>query len=93
MVHRLQSADRSRQGLEQVASVLTMLARQHEALEAETATMAPTLPNADGFAETCVGALTESVSLGDWRRRLIDALHGRAPGPRYINTADDEELF
>jgi hypothetical protein len=93
VVHRLQSADRSRQGLEQVASVLTMLTRQHEALEAETIALAHSLPTADGFTETCIGALTQSVSLGDWRRRLIDALHGRDPGPRAINTADDEELF
>ena len=93
VVHRLQAADRSRQGLEQVASVLSALTHEHEGLELATARLADDLPNADPFAETCIAALTECVSLGDWRRRLNEALHGRDPGPAILNTGDDEELF
>jgi hypothetical protein len=32
------------------------------------------------------------VSLADWRRRLVDALHGREPSAP-ADTGGDEELF
>lgn len=91
IVHKLQSADRSRQGLEQVASVLTTLRRQHAELEHTTRLCAET-PAALETMETWIAALSDNVSLADWRRRLIDALHGRQSSPAPANE-DEIELF
>jgi hypothetical protein len=92
VVHKLQAADRSRQGLEQVASVLTTLKSQHAALMAETQGAA-SIPDAgrvlDGWAEE----LAAGVNLADWRRRLVDALHGREPSPPPPPEDGDDELF
>lgn len=91
VVHRLQAADRSRQGLEQVASVLTTLRRQHEELEAQTRHCAHA-PMGDTVTAQWIEALSQNVSLADWRRRLIDALNGRTP--ECARVAEDEmELF
>lgn len=91
VVHRLQAADRSRQGLEQVASVLTTLRRQHEELENKTRQCAPSHMDGTVTAQW-IEALGQNVSLADWRRRLIDALNGRTPecGRR---AEDEMELF
>lgn len=91
IVHRLQSADRSRQGLEQVASVLTTLRSQHAELELITRRCAET-PAAVDSLETWIEALSGNVSLADWRRRLVDALHGRQARPAQ-EAQDDMELF
>lgn len=91
IVHRLQSADRSRQGLEQVASVLTTLRRQHALLEAATrrsAQAAAVHEAVNGW----IADLSENVTLADWRRRFVDALHGR-PSERPTVIDDEMELF
>ncbi|MGE5503595.1 MAG: hypothetical protein ACM31L_04145 [Actinomycetota bacterium] len=93
VVHKLQAADRSRQGLEQVASVLSTLTRQHAELAADTTALGLSLPNIDPFTDVAVTALSECVSLADWRRRLVDALHGREPEHRDDSTDGDDELF
>ncbi|MGE4279532.1 MAG: hypothetical protein AB7G62_08095 [Magnetospirillum sp.] len=91
IVHKLQSADRSRQGLEQVASVLTTLRRQHAELE-QTTRLCAEPPPALETMEIWIEALSDNVSLADWRRRLIDALHGRQSNP--VPSSEDEiELF
>lgn len=91
VVHRLQAADRSRQGLEQVASVLTTLRRQHEELEAQTRHCAHA-PTGDTVTAQWIEALSQNVTLADWRRRLIDALNGRTS--ECVRVAEDEmELF
>lgn len=94
VVHRLQAADRSRQGLEQVASVLVTLRR----LEAELVQAAgdhPPLPDVANTSAQWIEQLGACVSLGDWRKRFNEALHGRDPGPRNPEpSADmDDELF
>ncbi|MDA8231630.1 MAG: hypothetical protein M0006_09855 [Magnetospirillum sp.] len=91
VVQRLQAADRSRQGLEQVASVLTTLKRQHAELVAITSA-AIEQPGIEGLIEDWIGDLAANVSLTDWRRRLDDALRGRdsAPPPP---AGEDDELF
>ncbi|MBR9970667.1 hypothetical protein [Magnetospirillum sulfuroxidans] len=91
VVQRLQAADRSRQGLEQVASVLTTLRRQHAALEEATQRHAQP-PAVDDAVEQWIAALSENVSLADWRRRLIDALYGRESKTTIV-VDDDIELF
>lgn len=91
VVHRLQTADRSRQGLEQVASVLTTLTRQHHDLVTETLAVAAALPEAEGAVEAWIAAMSGDVSLTDWRRRLDDALHGREPSA--AAPVCDDELF
>lgn len=93
VVQRLQAADRSRQGLEQVASVLTTLQRQHAELEALTRQTAQP-PSVDEAVSLWIEALSANVTLADWRRRLIDVLHGRIPAPEDKSTEDDGmELF
>ncbi|MDO8608624.1 MAG: hypothetical protein Q7R40_18990 [Phaeospirillum sp.] len=94
VVHRLQAADRSRQGLEQVASVLQTLRR----LEAELVQAGgnhPPLPDVDKTANLWIEQLGECVSLGDWRKRFNEALQGRDPGPRNPEPSVDidDELF
>ncbi|CAA7618782.1 hypothetical protein [Magnetospirillum sp. SS-4] len=94
VVHRLQAADRSRQGLEQVASVLETLRR----LEAELAERGGgdlALPDVTPTATEWIDQLGECVTLADWRKRFNEALHGRDPGPRNPAPADDgdDELF
>lgn len=91
VVHRLQAADRSRQGLEQVASVLTTLRRQHAELENITHRSAQP-PAVDAAMEQWINALSENVTLADWRRRLVDALYGRVSETK-ITVEDDIELF
>jgi hypothetical protein len=91
VVHKLQAADRSRQGLEQVASVLEMLCRQHAELVQATCRHQP-LPEVGGITEAWIEALGGCVSLSDWRRRLNDALHGREPVAAEA-VVHDEELF
>ena len=91
VVERLQAADRSRQGLEQVASVLNTLKRQHSDLVAATHAVAD-LPEVETMIEEWVGSLSANVNLADWRRRLDDALHGRAPTAAIVG-GDDDELF
>jgi hypothetical protein len=90
VVHRLQAADRSRQGLEQVASVLTTLKTQHEALVTATRATA-NLPDVETMLNDWIGALTTNVAMADWRHRLDDALHGRPPSA--AAQGGDEELF
>ncbi len=91
VVHKLQAADRSRQGLEQVASVLTTLKAQHAAL-AEATRAIGSVAETDVMIEDWIGPLAANVSLADWRRRLVDALHGREPSAP-AQAGDDEELF
>lgn len=94
IIERLQSADRSRQGLEQVASVLYTLRRQHAELEALTQGQAqPALPAAQ--PEAWIEALAADITLSDWRRRLIEALNGRMPNASAppASHGDDIELF
>jgi len=94
VVHRLQAADRSRQGLEQVASVLETLRR----LEAELVKAGgdhPPQPDIGDITTRWIDQLGQCVSLSDWRRRFNEALHGRDPGPRSPEPAADinDELF
>jgi len=91
VVERLQAADRSRQGLEQVASVLNTLKTQHANLVTATHAVAD-LPEVEAMIEQWIGALAGTVNLADWRRRLNDALHGRAPSAAII-CEDEDELF
>lgn len=94
VIQRLQSADRSRQGLEQVASVLETFRRLEAELVAETQRHPP-LPPIHVVIETWSQQLSESVTLSDWRRRFAAALDGRDPGPRNPAPTEtcDEELF
>lgn len=94
VVHRLQAADRSRQGLEQVASVLETL-RRLEADLVRAGSNHPPLPDVADTATQWIAQLGECVSLGDWRKRFNEALQGRDPGPRNPEpSADiDDELF
>jgi len=91
VVERLQATDRSRQGLEQVASVLTTLRSQHAKLVEATHAIAD-LPEVELMIGEWVTALSGNVNLADWRRRLDDALHGRAPSAAIVAT-DEDELF
>ncbi|SEH35508.1 hypothetical protein [Magnetospirillum fulvum] len=94
VIQSLQSADRSRQGLEQVASVLETFRRLEAELVEETQRHPP-LPPIQVVMETWSRQLSESVTLSDWRRRFAAALDGRDPGPRNPAPAEtcDEELF
>jgi hypothetical protein len=92
VVRRLQSADRSRQGLEQVASVLETLSRLHSELVEATCRHHP-LPAVDGITTEWINALGGCVTISDWRRRFNDALHGRDPGPRGGQGDEADELF
>ena len=94
VVHRLQAADRSRQGLEQVASVLETL-RRLEAELVDAGSSQPPMPNVGEVTTQWIAQLGDCVSLGDWRKRFNEALHGRDPGPRVPEpSADiDDELF
>jgi len=95
VVHRLQAADRSRQGLEQVASVLEKLRAMEAELAAETRRHPP-LPPMTEITTQWIDQLGQCVTLGDWRKRFNEVLHGRDPGPRYpeTNSSDeDDELF
>jgi len=91
VVQQLQAADRSRQGLEQVASVLQTLRAQHADLVEATRDMAHVPPN-EVMLNAWIDSLAGTVSLADWRRRLVDALHGREPTPAAV-VEDDDELF
>lgn len=90
VVQQLQAADRSRQGLEQVASVLQTLQGQHAALVNATQETAH-VPGTDVMLTAWIESLGANVSLADWRRRLMDALHGREPSPPAPIV--DDELF
>lgn len=90
VVHRLQAADRSRQGLEQIATVLGTLQQQHAALVAATRAAAD-LPDVEVMIEDWIAVLCDTVTLTDWRRRLDDALHGRPPSA--AADCGDDELF
>lgn len=91
VVEQLQAADRSRQGLEQVASVLTTLQLQHAELVEATRTAAEP-PDIETMLSAWIDALANNVSLADWRRRLVDALHGREPS-RAVEESEDELFF
>jgi len=91
VVERLQAADRSRQGLEQVASVLNTLRAQHADLVEATHAVAD-LPDVDTMVEEWIYSLSRDLSLADWRRRLDDALRGRPP-TKAPPVAVDDELF
>lgn len=78
VVHKLQSADRSRQGLEQVASVLNTLKVQHTELVAATSHVGG-ITDPEAMLPEWIDAIAGNVSLADWRRRLVDALNGREP--------------
>jgi hypothetical protein len=91
VVQKLQAADRSRQGLEQVASVLTTLKKLHAELVLKTQETAH-VPDTESMLNGWVDSLSGNVSLADWRRRLIDALHGREPVPAAAG-GDEDELF
>jgi hypothetical protein len=94
VIHSLQSADRSRQGLEQVAAVLETLRRLEAELTEETRSYPP-LPPVDEVVARWSRQLDECVTLSDWRRRFAAVLAGRDPGPRTQAASDscDEELF
>lgn len=92
VVQKLQAADRSRQDLEQVATVLTALRQQHAELVGESRDFAGRLhpgPELDLWIE----ALAGNVCLADWRRRLVDALHGRKPVHAPMGTSDDDDML
>lgn len=91
VVQKLQAADRSRQGLEQVASVLQTLRFQHAELVGATRDTAH-VPETEAMLTAWIEAMAANVSLADWRRRLIDALHGREPTPA-APIEDEDELF
>ncbi|MCR6631792.1 MAG: hypothetical protein NVV74_18070 [Magnetospirillum sp.] len=91
VVQKLQSADRSRQGLEQVASVLQTLRQQHAELIESTRATAH-VPETEAMLGAWIDAMAANVSLADWRRRLVDALHGREPAPP-ADIGEDDELF
>ncbi|HLO77262.1 MAG TPA: hypothetical protein VK196_12480 [Magnetospirillum sp.] len=92
VVQKLQAADRSRQGLEQVASVLQTLQLQHADLVNATRETAH-VPETDAMLSSWIDAMAANVNLADWRRRLVDALHGREPSPAAAATEEDDELF
>ncbi|MGE5547417.1 MAG: hypothetical protein ACM33T_11000 [Solirubrobacterales bacterium] len=89
VVHKLQAADRSRQGLEQVASVLTTLKAQHASLLEATRAMAA-IPDMEAMLSGWIDEMSGNVNLADWRRRLVDALHGRETAPPPPDDGDDE---
>ena len=91
VVHKLQAADRSRQGLEQVASVLTTLKAQHAEL-AEMTRATGSEADLDATLGHWIEPLSATVNLADWRRRLEDALHGREPSAP-ADIGGDDELF
>jgi hypothetical protein len=92
VVQKLQAADRSRQGLEQVASVLTTLRQQHaELLNATRATAH--VPETEAMLSGWIESMAANVTLADWRRRLIDALHGRESEPAAPEQDDDDVFF
>lgn len=91
VVQKLQAADRSRQGLEQVASVLQTLRLQHAVLVDATRETAH-VPETEAMLTDWIESMAANVTLADWRRRLVDALHGRAPQPA-APADDDDELF
>ncbi len=91
VVQKLQAADRSRQGLEQVASVLQTLRGQHAELVQSTRDTAH-VPDTESMLNDWIEAMGGNVTLADWRRRLMDALHGRPPAPA-APAQDDDELF
>ena len=90
VVQKLQAADRSRQGLEQVASVLTTLKDLHAGLIQATREAAH-VPDTESMLNGWIDSLASNVSLADWRRRLVDALHGREPAP--AAECGEDELF
>jgi hypothetical protein len=91
VVQKLQAADRSRQGLEQVASVLQTLRHQHAELVGATRETAH-VPETEAMLTDWIESMAANVNLADWRRRLVDALHGREPQPP-AEIDGDEELF
>lgn len=91
VVQKLQAADRSRQGLEQVASVLQTLRGQHAELVQSTRDTAH-VPDTERMLNDWIESMAANVNLADWRRRLIDALHGRPPAPA-AEPEDEDELF
>lgn len=91
VVQKLQAADRSRQGLEQVASVLQTLRFQHAELVDATRATAH-VPETETMLDAWIESMASNVSLADWRRRLVDALHGRESAPP-ADMGGDEELF
>lgn len=92
VVQQLQAADRSRQGLEQVASVLTTLRQQHAELVESTRATAH-VPETEAMLAGWIEAMSANVSLADWRRRLVDALNGRQPTPPQVADEDEDVLF
>jgi len=90
VVQKLQAADRSRQGLEQVASVLQTLRTQHAELVSATRDAAQ-VPETDAMLTAWIEAMAANVSLADWRRRLVDALHGRESAPAESNQDENED--
>lgn len=88
VVQKLQAADRSRQGLEQVASVLTTLRQQHAELVDSTRATAH-VPETEAMLAGWIEAMSATVTLADWRRRLVDALNGRESAPAEENNEDD----
>jgi hypothetical protein len=91
VVHRLQAADRSRQGLEQIATVLGTLRQQHAAL-VDATRAATDLPDVEVMIDDWIAVLCGTVTLTDWRRRLDDALHGRPPSEA-ADCTNEDELF
>ncbi|MGE5516157.1 MAG: hypothetical protein ACM31D_10090 [Bacteroidota bacterium] len=91
VVQKLQAADRSRQGLEQVASVLTTLRQQHAELLSATRATAH-VPETEAMLAGWIEAMSANVTLADWRRRLVDALNGRESAPA-APCEDEDVLF
>lgn len=91
VVQKLQAADRSRQGLEQVASVLNALKNLHGGLILATQETAH-VPDTESMLNGWIDSLAGNVSLTDWRRRLVDALRGRPPAAA-AEYCDEGELF
>ncbi len=85
LVVRLQSVDRRRQELQQIASVIGELLRQ-QAEVAETCGLADDGSAPPDWTEWC-RRQEEAVTLAAWRKRLSAALKGEAAD----ETADEEE--
>ena len=92
LVERLQNADRRRQELLQVTSVIDELLRQQAELVTETESEGQEGDSAPpNWSEWCRRQET-AVTLTAWRKRLSAALNGQAP-PEAAETDDSDVLF
>ncbi|OIR00340.1 hypothetical protein GALL_175930 [mine drainage metagenome] len=89
LVVRLQSVDRRRQELQQIASVIGELLRQ-QAEMAQTCGLAEEDGAPPDWTEWC-RRQEEAVTLAAWRKRLSAALKGEAPAA--AEDEDEDVLF